>query len=682
MNNGFLSKYNTVTNSFSTRHWSDFGSIRTIYEASDGVLWLGTYNKGLVKYIPTTGKIQSFTFSDQDNIPSYVSDIIQDNDILWMATKNGIVKHSMKNNETMIIGLGNNPKIQQDFTLLEIVKLYKSKRGLIYTHNREMIISYNPTTNEYKYYESDIKKRVRLNSFYYASDTLWIGTEDGLMLFDDEQEEFIAVRGNDRPMYNSIRIIIPEKHHLWLGTSQSITKYNKITGQYINYNSLEHCQNIYYNHNAEIQCSNGNIYMGGIQGFTIFNPDSLYSLFNNSNVVLTALYIHNTPIHISKEGPLKQNITLTRDIRLKHHQNILTFEYALLNFTHTEKNMYSYILEGFEQKWHEAGNRRTATYINIPPGKYTFRVKALNSEGFSNESSGLAITILSPFWYRWWFIVVGVIIIIAAIYYLIHYRTKHIEKQNMQLNAAIQERTLELLYQKEELRKINNSKDRLFSIISQDVKTPFTAIANFSRLLINNFTTYSEEKKQELLHQIINSTENALDILENLLQWSRAINNKIQYTPSQQDANNIVQKNIEQLRFAAYNKNIKVISDNRKLFLYADKDMLHIIIHNLLSNAIKYSKQGSTVYIRYKNTEDYAEIEFEDQGIGISETDQVRLFHFEQHFSREGTMGETGTGIGLILCKELISRNNGEIIISSEENKGTKVKAYYCQQNT
>ena len=229
-----------------------------------------------------------------------------------------------------------------------------------------------------------------------------------------------------------------------------------------------------------------------------------------------------------------------------------------------------------------------------------------------------------------------------------------------------------LIASEQRLRELNATKDKFFSIIAHDLKNPFNDLMGFTQLLALNIDKYEKSKIEQFVQIIHQSSRLAYNLLENLLDWSRAQTGTLKFNPEKVNINKLVAENIELLESTAQNKNIKIYSElSNDLFAIADKNMVRTIIRNLISNAIKYTNQGGIIKIQSYIGKDYCELSIADNGIGISSENIDKLFKIDESFSTIGTEREKGTGLGLILCKEFVEKNGGELWVKSQPNKGS-----------
>ena len=237
-----------------------------------------------------------------------------------------------------------------------------------------------------------------------------------------------------------------------------------------------------------------------------------------------------------------------------------------------------------------------------------------------------------------------------------------------------------LNYQKEELEKIseelkilNKTKDKFFSIIAHDLRNPFNSIIGFSDLLANSYENFDDTEKKEMLMNIRDSSLNANQLLENLLQWSRSQSGTMQVTPEVIDLNKITLENIGLLRHTSQFKKVTLHSEiPSNTLAYADSKMISTVIRNLISNGIKFTNNGGEVKVSSEKEKDFVKISISDTGIGIHKEYIDKLFRLDDSYKRPGTGGEAGTGLGLIICKEFIEKNGGKIWVESEPDRGSR----------
>lgn len=227
-------------------------------------------------------------------------------------------------------------------------------------------------------------------------------------------------------------------------------------------------------------------------------------------------------------------------------------------------------------------------------------------------------------------------------------------------------------YAEQELEELNTTKNKLFSIISHDLRSPFNAILGLTNLLLDNIESYDQAEVKKLVKYINKTGENTLNLLNNLLEWSKLQTGKINFSPQNTDVKPIIENVINQLSLAAQIKNITLnqdcIGDSE---VSADPDILTIVLRNLISNSIKFTKPGGQINVTAQCSSKLLKIAVIDNGIGISEKNIQKLFKVDKNLTTNGTENEIGSGLGLILCKEFVELHGGKLSVESELGKGS-----------
>lgn len=237
---------------------------------------------------------------------------------------------------------------------------------------------------------------------------------------------------------------------------------------------------------------------------------------------------------------------------------------------------------------------------------------------------------------------------------------------------------LELEKQKSDLVESNSTKDKLFSIISHDLKSPFANLLFIIEQLKSNIDKYDKEKIIFILDKILNTSLNQYKLIENLLEWARLSSSKLVPKPEKIDLRFNIEKNLDLFLNNATNKEISLHFEDQNfdnIYVYADEHMIDTVLRNLISNAIKFTRNKGKVVISVKKLKDIFEVAIEDSGIGMNETEITDIFDVDSFKikTKTGTAGETGTGLGLYICRQFIKMNKGVFLIESEEGRGSKI---------
>lgn len=232
----------------------------------------------------------------------------------------------------------------------------------------------------------------------------------------------------------------------------------------------------------------------------------------------------------------------------------------------------------------------------------------------------------------------------------------------------------EIKKKNEELKEINETKDKFFSIISHDLRSPFQGLLGISNYLVDEFDNLPNEEIKELISTLNEALRNQYKFLDDLLNWSRLQSGRLTLEKTKFNLHTLVE-NVENLfETNLQTKKIELINHiPKEQFIFADEDMIFLLIRNLVSNAIKFTKPFGKIEITSYEFEYHLQIVVADNGIGIKPENLDKLFRLDSHYTTRGTNSETGNGLGLTLCKEIVTKHNGQIWVKSEVDKGTKI---------
>ncbi len=706
------------------------GAIWSIFEDSRKNIWIGTWAGGLNLFNREKKNFTRF-LNDADNPNSIggnnIFGIIEDEEgYLWIACMNGgLNRYDYRTNifKAYRADFQAENSISGDWVRTLFINSYgefwiSTSVGVdVFDRKTERFIHFTHDAND----STSISYNGAIVFFEDSKHNFWLGTEGGLNSFIREDSSFIFYQEEDGLPDNTIKGICEDEHgNLWLSTNKGISKFNDGIMRpdkpvFQNYSVSDGLQGDEFNRRSYFKDTDGYIYFGGTNGYNVFHPDSIKNNSFIPPVLITDFLLFNKPVVINeKDSPLKKHISVAKQITLSHKQSVITFEFAALDYLAPEKNQYKYLMEGFDEDWHHVGNKREATYTNLDPGKYIFRVKGSNNDGIWNEEGvSVKITILPPWWQTILFKILVILLTISLIIGFYYYRLNQLNRQKHRLQEMVAQRTREiedkntiLIKQTHELNEINTileerqqrieeqaeelktqaeelsnkneklltlnaTKDKFFSIIAHDLKNPFSSILGFCEVLTIRYDNYDDTKRKHLIGVIDRSAQNVFRLLENLLQWSRSQTGNITYTPEKFSLYDVVQSIYTLSENSLIEKGIKFTRKIPKdLTIHADKNMIITVIRNLVTNAIKFTELGEITIIAQED-DTYTKVSVIDTGIGIRPEVIDKIFEIDKSKSTEGTRGESGTGLGLILCKEFVEKNGGTISVESEENKGS-----------
>jgi len=638
-------------------------------------VWIGTLKNGLIKYnyLSRTYKIFKHDPANPNSIShNSISSLYEDSfGYLWFTGSNALLNKFDLRTER-VQRYPSHIVDEHSHGIISVNSIYEDPDRELWICTEEGLINYNHESDHFRKIHFE-KKNISGNSAYITSITsdpidrsvLWVGSATGLIRYNKKTDDFRRVTTKDGLASNIILSLLNNKESVWICTINGISVLNTLDSAIINFGKSDGIEVDEFNLAGY---KHDNIYLGATNGLVYFNPDSIKIDNTLADVVLTDLYLFNNRVKPGNNSILDSSITIQKKITLSYEDYVFGIEFTAPNFKGYAQQSFKYMLAGFHNEWIKAPNgNRLATFTNIPPGDYEFRVMAANRFGLWNENyKSLRIGITPPLWKTWWAYTLYAVFFFGAIWSLIEYRSFKLKRDKERLQKAVDERT-------NELKKLNADKDRFFSIVAHDIKSPLVALVKFSDIFKKQFTKLSEEEKIESVGEINKTLNNSYRYLINLLNWARVQIGRFEFNPSTINLKELLEKNLRFMEMTATQKNISIETELEKdVTVYADYEMISIILRNLLSNGIKFTPANGKIFIRVIASKNNVSIEVEDTGIGMNDEQKEKLFSIESVMRTRGTENEEGTGLGLILCKELIKKNNGEFIVESILGKGSK----------
>lgn len=407
-------------------------------------------------------------------------------------------------------------------------------------------------------------------------------------------------------------------------------------------------------------------------------------------------YIRKVVAHDSLIYTVGQN---AEGITLPYEMNSIHFDFNVPYFENAERIEFQYKLQGFDKEWSHWTKLREASFTNLPEGNYTFLLQVKNI--YENESrlASFSFHIDPPFYRTAWAYLLYIVGFGGLLYVFAVFNTKRIQWQNELLEHEVHEKTKELLAMNEEimaqneeismfnkevnkknveienqaqiLKQSNTTKDKLFSIISHDLRGPVHQLHEIFSLMDRGVISEDEFQKV-LVPKLRERVSYVAALTDNLLHWAKDQLEGIQVKPTSFGLKEVVQENIDLLTAQALNKKVNLVSTVAiACDVCADKDMIRLVLRNLVSNAIKFTPAEGNVTIAAAVDDQYAVVSVHDTGVGLSAEETTRILG-KDYFTRYGTAGEKGSGLGLMLCREFIEKNKGVFMIESIPGRGSK----------
>jgi signal transduction histidine kinase/ligand-binding sensor domain-containing protein/DNA-binding response OmpR family regulator len=506
---------------------------------------------------------------------------------------------------------------------------------------------------------------------------IWVGNANGLDKISEKNGRFKVERYSERyPLPGNIKGILEDDHgNLWLSSNQEISTFDPGTGKIKQYTIGQEMPDQEFYERSRFKSSKGEMYFGGINGFVRFHPDSVMVGEIKPNVYIVDFQLFNKSQKVNDpNSPLTKTIAETESITLRHDQSVFTFEFAGLNFNPYQQLEYAYKMEGFDDQWYFVGDKRFATYTNLPSGNYNFRVQLAENNVLQNVGTSMRIIIHPPFWKTTWAYFLY-IIVVGLIFYFFRKSILFREKLKNELK-------LEKIGIKN-IMETHLMKLRFFTNVSHEFRTPLTLIKAPIEKLVLTVGQLDKEEQQYHFELIASNTKKLLNLVDQLMDYRKLEAGSLVLEPSMGDIVDFCRRVWSVFNVLANKSNIQYSFNTavESHIMSFDADKLDKIISNLLSNAFKNTQEygciSLTIERKYSSTDDmegYIHITIEDNGFGISKNDLPHIFERFYSVPKNGSSEIKGTGIGLALSKELAELHKGEITVESNEGEGATFK--------
>jgi ligand-binding sensor domain-containing protein/signal transduction histidine kinase len=566
--------------------------------------------------------------------------------------------------------------------------MYETKAGQVCLGGDKGLDIYDRKTKESVHYRHDPKNKNSLsnNTVYSITEdpagNLWVGTADGLNFLDTKKKTFTVYTEKQGLPNNTIWSIQLDPHgNLWISTNNGLSRFDPSTKTFRNYTISDGLQNNAFKAKASYQSPGGEMFFGGVNGFNSFYPDSIKDNDFIPPVYFTDFQVFNKPVGIGGNSPLKQSINEVKEITLSYSQSVFTIEFAALNFTQPGQNMYAYKLEGFDKDWNYVGKKRTATYTNLDPGTYIFKVKGSNNDGIWNETgTSIKITITPPFWRTWWFILLVFLLVAGSSIGFYRFRMNIIQKQKLLLEQKVKEQTIQLIHSNEEehkarreaehanlhLERKNKELEQFAYVASHDLQEPLRTTSSFVGLIQAQYKGKLDDKADKYFNYILEASDRMRVLIKNLLDYSRIGSKK---ELEQVDCKIILENVLADLQVAIQEAKADITCDPLPSVGGYPVEIKQLF-QNLLINAIKFRKKDTVpkIIISAKKLKNEWEFVFKDNGIGIEAQHKEKIFNIFQRLHKRSEY--EGSGIGLAHCKKIVELHGGRIWVASTPGEG------------
>ena len=661
------------------------GAVYHIMEDKEGNLWFSTKGNGLVKAEPDMNSPHGLRFTRYKNDPKNPNSI-SNNDVyftyqdsqerIWVGLLGGGLNLISEENGTLVFkhkynGLKQYPAYG---LYMEVRTMTEDEDGRIWVGTMDGLMSFDGhfTTPEQIQFETyrqiSDRSNVADNDIYVlykdSDSQIWVSVFGGglnkLVRYDKEKREPIFKSYGIREGMNNdvVKSIVEDKNgNLWFTTEIGLSCFNKATEQFRNYDKYDGFLNVELEEGSALRALNGDLWLGSRQGILTFSPDKLETQHTNYDTRIVDFKVSNRNLRSLNDCPIQESITYTDALQLKYNQSMFTIEFAALNFYNQNRVSYRYILEGYEKEWHYNGKNRIASYTNVPPGDYVFRVETMDEANPELVSTcTLAVTILPPWWLSWWATLIYVILGIAALYFGLRLAFFMIKMKN---DIYIEQ-------------KVSEMKIKFFTNISHELRTPLTLIKGPIQELKEREEL--SPKGLQYVDLMEKNTNQMLQLVNQILDFRKIQNGKMRLHVSLIDFNEMI---------ASFQKEFRVLSEENEIsftfqlpdepiMVWADKDKLSIVIRNVISNAFKFTPSGGSIYVTTGLTDDGKScyVRVEDNGVGIPQNKLSEIFERFSQGENANNPHYQGTGIGLALSKEIVNLHHGIIRAESPEGQG------------
>ncbi|MFT3738524.1 MAG: two-component regulator propeller domain-containing protein [Breznakibacter sp.] len=653
-------------------------------------LWAGTYYGGLNLFDGRSFKRFAHNPADSRTIAdNRIWRILEDSQKrIWIATLGGgLDLYDERENRFAHYKSGDANSIHSDYVL----SLSEDKQGNLWVGTSNGVDVMDHRSGRIVHYPYEPGQKNGLSSSICMSMVCdkrgwtWVATRNGLDVFDPEQKTFRAFTSGDGLSDDNIMSVQDDDDgNIWVGTLNGISNLQVLSGtsprdigfRIRSFGIIDGLQGKEYNEHSSFKSRQGEIFFGGANGYNYFRPSEIRDVKITPTVTLTDLKLQNKSISIGEElggrVVLPKAIGKLDELTLRHNQNVFSIEFSALNFLSPEKMRYRYMLEGFNEAWIMTdADHRSATYTNLNPGTYVFRVVASDIDGkYESKETCLTITVVPPFYaspmamglYAVFF--VGLVILLVGTI-----------KKREQLKYKREQEKLE----HERMHELDNMKIRFFTNVSHEFRTPLTLILTPLDKLIAGA---ADESSRQQLVMVQRNGRRLLNLVNQLLDFRKMEVQSISVNLSFDDIVRFLKETTNSFGDLSDSKNIALTysSSQPSLNAWFDPDKIEKVMFNLLNNAFKFTSPPGRITVRVEHHAGdmlrfdgraYLRIKVSDTGIGISKDKQDRIF--DRFFQAEGrgAVASQGSGIGLSLTQEFVKLHKGLIEVESEPDKGT-----------
>ncbi|RKD90325.1 hybrid sensor histidine kinase/response regulator transcription factor [Mangrovibacterium diazotrophicum] len=659
-------------------------NIRSLYEDSEGNLWIGS-SRGLCIYNERTDRIESISLPGSykaifanwnwQSQCYFIKEFTPGK--ITLTSPQGVGIFDLKDRTFQRVPMPSNYIPESIRCLVRDV----SSNYWFIADNRGLCKLTPDGVLQYFTHENAGLTDNKLYALELIDNMLWIGSNNGLMAFDLNNENVIAsFFETDGLSNNLVYSIIDDSGYLWMSTNRGVSRL-RLADHYIESFLPEDL----FMDDAFFKDEKGTIYFGGYDGFISFNPEEIDNSPAYPQVIINELYINNQKVEVGQtvdnQQILPKSLPYLDRIRMSYSTNSFSLNFDAFPFNFPDDTYFRYRLKGLSSNWIlTSRNENRAVFANLAPGDYTFEVAASRDKQNWSAAKELAIAIVPPFYLTMWFKFLLATILVAILIIAFKFRIYTIKKWNLQLETQVKEQTSaiaeqknKIIAQKEKMVELSNqlheadqAKLKFYTNISHEFRTPLT-------IIMGNIESLREQGvNQFLLGNIKRSSDRLFRLVNQFIDLRKYDQGELKLEVSNFDIVSFVKEIVNSFKELALRKNIDIelLNPQEKIFVWLDKDKTDKIIYNLLSNAIKYTDEGGSVFVSFSKSGGELIIKVTDNGCGISETERQNIFKRFYRSDKVSTQTE-GHGVGLALVNALIELQKGSIECTSKETVGT-----------
>jgi len=646
-------------------------AIVSLFEDRKGRVWIGTFLSGLFCY--ENGQFSHFTKENSRLAANDIWNIVEDRyGNIWIGTLGGGIQCLRSDQESFdsLINACEEVKYALDMHYDGGDKLYVGTVFGLYviditTGNHTMYLGNKQGNQQFN--------QMSISSVYKDnSGNIWLGHPQGLTLWDLKKDTLYYIDKESGLCDNIIRGIVEDNNgKIWVTTSNGLSVLSaerdikgvmKITSR--NFFTKDGLKTNYFNNHSICKLRNGDILLGGTEGYTVVNPNKLAGKDQlPAKVIFTGLSLANNNIQVdslyNRHKLLEHSMEHTSKITFSYKDKLIALQFATGDLLDADKVKYAYRMDGFNDHWLPTRENKIV-FSSLNPGSYKLFIKACNSdEVWNEEATVLDITITPPFYLANWAITLYIFCVIGLIIFIIYRTRKHhrnkLERQRLQLK-------------REQEANLNEMKLRFFTNISHDLRTPLTLILTPLQTILNGVLEDGLRKK---LNTINKNAEQLLQLINALLDFRKLDAGAETLRLQEGDFVHFIRELCLPFQGYAIDRNMNFVFSNEMeiLPMQFDPDKAQKIILNLLSNAFKYTPDGGSIKVHIYQEVDRVCVSVSDSGQGISNADKEHIF--ERFYQASQKQHKTGSGIGLHIVSEYVHMHKGTVTVADNEPQGS-----------